>query len=93
MFTNHLSIQNGAAIVIFLVLVAATVVAAFAVNAHFNTVSEDAFEDVVERALDAVHEDIHENLAQLTAIQGLFNARKEVTREEFDVLVSLFFEE
>lgn len=92
MFTRHLSLQNGAAIVIFLVLVAATLIASFAVKAHFNTVSEDAFEGVVLRALDAVQEDIHENLSQLSAIQGLFNAREEVTREEFDVFVSLFFE-
>ena len=92
MFTNHFSTQNGIAVAIFLVMITATAAASLAVDAHFSTVGEDAFEDMVDNALEALQEDLDESLAQLGAIQVLFNARGKVTREEFDVFVSLYFD-
>ena len=89
--TAHMSIQNSIAVAIFLILVAITVGAAIAVRSHFNTESRVAFEDVVEGVLVALKEDISENLAELTAIQGLFNSTGDVSRNQFDTFVSLFF--
>jgi PAS domain S-box-containing protein len=92
MIKSHLSFQNVIAVSIFLMLITATSAASLAVHSHFSSVSQEAFENVTETALEALEEDLHESLAQLGAIQGLFNASDNVTREEFDVFVSLFFE-
>ncbi|MCH8987403.1 MAG: CHASE domain-containing protein [Chloroflexi bacterium] len=86
------SVQNAIAVFIFLAMIVATVAAAASVKSHFDHESEAAFEDTVESALDAVEEDIGENLAELAAIQSLFNVNNEVTREEFGTFVSLFLE-
>lgn len=91
MLNRHMSIQNSIAAGIFLILIVITIGAAIAVRSHFNTQSRTGFENVVEGALGALQEDISENLAELTAIQGLFNSTDDVSRKQFDTFVSLFF--
>jgi len=87
-----MSIQTSIAMVIFLMLMAVTIVSALAVRSHFNTQSQEAFQDVVEGALVVLQEDINENMAELRAIQGLFNSTGDVSRNEFETFVSLFFD-
>lgn len=93
MISRRPSLQSIVILAMFLSLLGATIVASLAVRGHFIGESEEAFEDVVDQALDAVAEDVDENLAALRGIQGLFNASKDVTRKEFDTFVSLFLEE
>ena len=83
---------NAATIALFLLLIGATVAASIAVKAHFDTLSSEAFEDTVEAVMDAISEDAEENLAELRAIQGLFNVSEDVTRSDFDAFVSAFFD-
>lgn len=90
MITPHISIQNGIAVVIFLVLIAITIGAAAAVRSHFNSQSRESFEDVISDELVGIQEDLNENLAQLAAIQGLFNSTPNISRDQFNTFVSLF---
>ena len=92
MMAPALSRNNGIAIGIFFLLIGATIVASVAVRSHFITESRETFEDTVDRAMDALAEDVQENLSELRAIQSLFNASEKVTREEFDTFVSSFLE-
>ena len=93
MISRHPSLQSIVILAMFLILLGATIVASLTVRGHFSRLSEEAFEDVVDQALDAVPEGIDENLAVLRGIQALFNASEDVTRKEFDTFVSLFLEE
>ena len=86
-----MSIQNSIAVAIFLILIAITIGASMAVRSHFNSESREDFASVVEGALVALQEDINENLTELTAIQGLFNSSGDVSRNQFDAFVFLFF--
>ena len=90
--TINISIQNTIAVFLFLAIIVATVIAAASVKSHFDGESEAAFMDTVESAMEAVEEDVGENLAELASIQSLFNVNNEVTREEFGAFVSLFLE-
>ncbi len=84
--------QQVIAVGSFLVLMAASLVAAAAVNSHFDTKSEEAFEDKVEAAEAAIQEGINHNLGILNAVQGLFNVNEKVTRYQFESFVCLFFD-
>ena len=90
--TINISIQNTIAVFLFLAIIVATVIAAASVKSHFDGESEAAFGDAIDSAMEAVEEDVGENLAELASIQSLFNVNNEVTREEFGAFVSLFLE-
>lgn len=86
------SIQLTATLLLFGLLMAATVVAAVTVRGHSQSASREALEDSVEVAMDAVREDLRESLAHLHGIQGLFNVSGEVGRTEFDDFVTGFLD-
>ena len=89
---NLISSQNLIASFLFLAMIVVTVATAVSVKSHFDSQSESAFKNAINTTLDAVEENVGENLAKLTSIQGLFNVDPEVTREEFGTFVSLFLE-
>lgn len=91
MLSKHVSIQTSVAITIFLILFGITIGVAIAVRSHFDAESQEALDKVVEGAYAALQENINENLAKLTTIQGLFNATPDVSRNQFRTFVSLFF--
>ena len=84
------SFRLAATLLLFGLLIAGTITAAFAVRNHFRAASREALEDTVEIAVDAVREGLRETLAHLHGIQGLFNANDSVNRKEFDTFVSVF---
>ena len=88
----RISRQQVIAVGSFLLLMAASIIAAATVNSHFNIKSEEAFEDKVEAAEDAIREQINQNLGILNAVQGLFNVNENVTRYQFESFVCLFFD-
>ena len=84
------SFHNALSFFIFLCLLSATFAAALAVRSHFASESVHAFEASVKSAVDAVSEDIAGNLAELHAIQGLFNASDDVDQNSFETFVAWF---
>ena len=78
---------------VFISLVAATVIAALVVRANQETQSQRNLADAADVAMDSISINLDQGIAQLKAIQALFNASNFVTREEFGIFVERFLEE
>ena len=78
---------------VFISLVAATVIAALAVRSNNEATSQRNLADAVDVAIASSVEDLRQGISQLQGIQGLFNASETVTREEFGVFVGRFLAE
>ena len=79
--------------VVFICLIAATVIASLIVRSNIETVSQRNLEAAVEVAMEGINTDLTQGIDQIKAIQGLFNASDFVRRDEFEVFVRRFLEE
>ena len=79
--------------VVFIFLIAATVIASLIVRSNIETVSQRNLDDAVEVAMEGINTDLTQGIDQIKAIQGLFNASDVVRRDEFEVFVRRFLEE
>ena len=79
--------------VIFIFLVAATVIAALAVRSNNEAVSQGSLGEAVDVGIESINVELTEGISQLHGIQGLFNASNLVTREEFNIFVGRFLKE
>ena len=75
---------------VFISLLATTVIAGLFVRSNRQLVSQRNLEDAVNGGMDSITIELTQGISQLRAIQGLFNASEIVTREEFDIFVSRF---
>ena len=78
---------------VFILLVAATLIAALLVRSNNESTSQRNLEIAVDAAMESINVELTKGISQLKAIQGFFNASEFVTREEFDIFVARFLEE
>ena len=78
---------------VFLALVAVTVIAALFIRSSSQSASQRNLETAVEVAMDSIITNLDHGVTELNGIQGLFNASEHVTREEFGLFVGGFLKE